>query len=94
VAGFLFVGAIVPNLTAVKRWTWPIMLTLPLVYGVILQLSAALWLRGPNPIVKQQILAEACEPWQRWQPAVVLLIIQIVVFSARSLLTRHKPFSE
>lgn len=81
---YCLIGVLVPNLMAAGRIRWPLIITLPLVYGALLQLCAAFWMRGPNPIVKQELFSRASNFWQRLEPAAVLLACQIVVFFAWS----------
>jgi RsiW-degrading membrane proteinase PrsW (M82 family) len=85
-AAFLAIGIVVPNLVGISRLRWPLMVTLPVVYGALLQLCAALWSRGPNPIVRLEPFSRASEFWQSWVVAGSLLVCQIVVLGAWSLL--------
>jgi hypothetical protein len=91
---YLFVGALVPNLTALARFRWPLMVTLPIVYGALLQLCAALWLRGPNPLVRQELFSRASEFWHRVEPAGGLLLCQIAALSVWALLAARAGSAE
>jgi hypothetical protein len=91
---YFIVGVLVPNLIASERIRWPLTITLPIVYGALMQLCAAFWLRGPNPIVKQELFSRAGQFWQRVQPAAALLISQIVVFSVWAVIAGRRKASE
>ncbi len=91
---FPSVLVLVPSVLAVGHFRWPLMLTLPLVYSALLQLCAALWFRGPNPIVQFEIIGQACTFWQRPITALGLFVCQILVFSVRALIAGRDAVAE
>ena len=85
-AFYCVVAAMIPNLLSIGRLRWPLTLTLPIVYGALLQLTLALGLQGHNPIVRQSLMIPAGWYWQEPTVMVDLAVSQIFVLSAWAML--------
>jgi hypothetical protein len=78
---FLCIGLVVKGLVPGRRWVWPLNVTLPAVYGGLIQLCARLWSRGPNPLVRQETLETATRYWERLNVAFVVFALQVALLS-------------
>jgi hypothetical protein len=93
-AVFVIVVAVVPNLIATGRLKWPLNVTLPIVYGAILQLCVALASRGPNPLVKQILISRACDFWMGPNVFFRLLLAHMLILGTWSFVTGRLDASE
>jgi hypothetical protein len=78
---FWMISSAVPNLYALRKLKFPITLTLPIVYTVILVLSATLWGNTGNSLVRPNPVLDALSMWFNPVLLLLLIILQFVVLS-------------
>jgi hypothetical protein len=91
---FIVIGLVVPSLFAVGRISFPLNITLPIVFAVLVRLFAMLWTYGPNPLVRFEVLLAATLIWQTWETTFIVLLAQVILLSLRTQIGRRPQAAE
>jgi hypothetical protein len=91
---FLFLATAIPDLTAPKRLVFPLTITLPVVYGMLLLLSGVLWTSTGNALFEVPQALRAATLWSDPGALAILVVLQILTLGLVSALgdaSRRRP---
>jgi hypothetical protein len=83
VLAFMFVSALVPSLYAPGRLVFPLTISLPIIYCLLLIVSAVLWSSSGNSLVRPNAALDVLAIW--FSPT-ILLLLAVIQFVALTLI--------